>query len=209
MEVNQILEEKFSGVEIPETVKDKLVSVLTDYEGNLTKLNSDIEFQKNEAKKAFEKRDEVKNQFRDYKTQVVSGQAPEVQEVSKKVLEYESKFDTLEKTLDEYKTKHEQAETKLKEINEKQRTQLLESLPAGSDVRKFAEGLDDLDKLSSFVLVAKKEKIGVDGGHAGGDLKIDTTKTYDDYSSKELNEMKTKYPEAYNTLYRKKYPNVK
>lgn len=209
MEVEKILEERFNGVEIPESVKDKLVSVLTDYEGSLTKLNSDIEFQKNEAKKAFEKRDEVKNQFRDYKTQVVSGQAPEVQEVSKKVLEYESKFDTLEKTLEDYKSKHELAETKLKEINEKQRTQLLESLPAGSEVRKFAEGLDDLDKLNSFVLVAKKEKIGVDGGKAGGDFKIDVTKSYDDYTSKELNEMKTKYPEAYNTLYRKKYPNVK
>jgi chromosome segregation ATPase len=209
MEVEKILEEKFNGVEIPETIKDKLVVVLSEYEENLAKANSDKEFHKSEMKKAIDKRDEVKNHFRDYKTQVVSGQAPEVQEVSKKVLEYETKFDTLEKTLEDYKSKHELAETKLKEINEKQRTQLLETLPVGSDVRKFAEGLDDLDKLNSFVLVAKKEKIGVDGGKAGGDFKVDVTKSYDDYTSKELNEMKTKYTEAYNTLYRKKYPNVK
>jgi len=209
MEIDKVLEEKFQGVEIPETVKEKLVAVLTDYEGNLTKLSSDIEFQKNEAKKAFEKRDEVKTQFREYKTQVVSGQAPEVQEVSKKVLDYEIKFDTFDKTIEDYKTKLEQAESKLSEINTKQRTQILESFPAGSDLRKFAEGIDDLDKLNQFALVAKKEKIGVEGGKPGGDLKPDATKSYDDYSSAELNEMKTKHPEAYNILYKKKYPKSK
>ncbi len=57
--------------------------------------------------------------------------------------------------------------------------------------------------------VAKKEKIGVDGGKAGGDLKVDMTKSYDDYTSKELDEMKKKYPEAYETLYRKKYPRAR
>ena len=209
MEVDKLLEEKFQGVELSEAVKEKVVSVLWEYEGNLTKLNSDLEFQKNEAKKAFEKRDEVKNQFRDYKTQIVSGQAPEVQDLTKKVMEYEQKFDLLERTIEDFKTKNEQAESKLSEINAKQRNQLLESFPAGSDLRKFAEGIDDLDKLNQFVLVAKKEKINVDGGKPGGDFKPDTSKTYDDYTSAELNEMKTKYPEAYNALYKKKYPNVK
>ena len=189
--------------------EEKVVAVISEYENNLVKINSDLEFQKGESKKAFEKRDEVKKEFREFKTQVASGQAPEVQETVKKVLDYEQKFDLLNNEKEDFRTKLEQAENKLKEINLKQREHLLESFPVGTELRKFAEGLDDLDKLSNFVTVTKKEKIGVDGGKPGGEMKIDPSKTYDDYTSKELDEMKKKQPEAYNQLYRKKYPNTK
>lgn len=66
-----------------------------------------------------------------------------------------------------------------------------------------------MDKLSNFIQIAKKEKIGVDGGKPGGDGKPDPNKTYDDYTSQELDEMKKKYPEAYEQLYRKKYPRAR
>lgn len=208
MDINEVINTKFEGVEIPETVKEKLTGVLTEYEKAIEKANSDLEFQKNESKKAFEKRDEVKNEFRSYKSQVIAGQAPEVQDLSKKVLDYEMKFEGLEKSIEDYKTLLENANKVKTDIETKQREDLLKSLPEGSESRKFAEGLNDLDKLRSFVEVAKKEKIGVDGGKPGGNGKLDPNKTYDDYTSRELDEMKKEHPEAYEQLRKKKYPRV-
>jgi len=205
MDIEKLLEEKLTGVTLSDEDKTKVSDVIVTYENQILKLNSDLEFQKSESKKAFDKRDAIKTEFKSFKEQVITGQAPEVQELNKKVFDFETKFDSMEKELEDYKVKYTEVDTRIKDINEKKKTELLSSLPDGSEKKKFAEGLNDLDKLEDFVKLAKIETIGVDGGKGGGDLKLDPNKKWDDYSSKDLEEIKKKHPEAYKELYSKKY----
>lgn len=105
-----------------------------------TKLETDVEFQKNEAKKAFEKRDATKK---------------EIDSLTVKIKELESKgtnsdeLETLKKEKEDLIKERDSYKSQIDQINESTKKELLEMLPEG-DVRKLGEKLG-LAELREYV----------------------------------------------------------
>lgn len=111
------------------------------YESKST-LEKDLEFQKSENKKAFEKRDATKK---------------EVDALTLKIKELEEKgghsaeVETLKAELTTLKTENEEYKKQIKEINDSTKAELLGMLPEG-DTKKFAEKLG-LPELREYVKI--------------------------------------------------------
>lgn len=162
---------------------------------DLEKTRADLEFQKTEAKKAFEKRDEFKKQIDAIEEEKLKA-TNQFQDLYKKEQERAS---TLEKQLGELNpfkekwTSYETArrESLLKEIED-------------ADLKKVGEKMDLLD-LETFTAKVKKPIVNTDGGRRGGGFFNYEGKKWDDISSKDKEELNKNNPELYRKLYYEKY----
>lgn len=162
---------------------------------DLEKTRADLEFQKTEAKKAFEKRDEFKKQIDAIEEEKLKA-TNQFQDLYKKEQERAS---TLEKQLEELNpfkekwTSYETArrESLLKEIED-------------ADLKKVGEKMDLLD-LETFTAKVKKPIVNTDGGRSGGGSFNYEGKKWDDISSKDKEELNKNNPELYRKLYYEKY----
>jgi chromosome segregation ATPase len=124
-------------------------------------------------------------------------------------LEAENKFKELNETL---KTENETLKTKVGEVTTlteklsaletERRNELLELLT--DEHKEFAKDLP-LEKLPAYVKLHKDTKIGVDGGRSGAFTFTIDGKKWDDFTSKELEEIQKKNPNLYDTLKKQKY----
>lgn len=162
---------------------------------DLEKTRADLEFQKTEAKKAFEKRDEFKKQIDAIEEEKLRA-TNQFQDLYKKEQERAS---TLERQLEELNpfkekwTSYETArrESLLKEIED-------------ADLKKVGEKMDLLD-LETFTAKVKKPIVNTDGGRGGGGSFNYEGKKWDDISSKDKEELNKNNPELYRKLYYEKY----
>lgn len=173
----------------------------------LEQIQKDLEFQKAEAKKAFEARDNAKKELESLraaeaelkalkeKQQTEQGQFKELAEQKAKEAE------ELKKKLDEIDPKAKSLEEKLQKIEFERKEELLSQLDEKH--KEFAKDLD-LDKLKSYVDLHKEEKPGTATGKAGGLNFTIEGKKYDDFTVKELLEIEKKNPELLKKLYHDK-----
>jgi len=177
-----------------ELTAEQLKEQLTTLEAQLAKEKSDKEFQIAEAKKAFEKRDEYKKQ---------------IEEEQRKKAEENNEFKTL--------YEKEQAEkakllTELEEVKPfKEKFTALES-----DIRKgFLDAIKDEDlKKIGETLTTEQLKIysakhgdtpPADSNRSGKSKLNFEGKTWDDLTSKELEQLAKENPDRYNQLKKEKY----
>jgi len=185
------------------TLIQKSLDVLNELEKERDTALSDVTHQKEEAKKAFEKRDDLKIEIRELKTKLADGS--QNQDLKPQLEEAEKKLTDLEELNTALTAKHDLVQTTLTDIREERRNGLIKQLPEGSKERTFAESisLENHKQLNEFVEIAAK-KISTDDGHTGG-FKIDETKGYNDYSTAELDKLKEKNEAHYVKIYRKRY----
>lgn len=172
-----------------------------ELKAKLEKVNSDLEFQKTEAKNAFTKRDELKQKL---------------EAIEKEKLETNNEFKTL------YEKANEEKGTLLKQIEElnpfKERWTSYETARKETllkdiedpDLKKVGEKLDLLD-LETFAEKVKKKTVTTDAGRGGNGNFNFEGKKWDEISPKDKEELAKNQPELYKKLYYEKYrrmPNL-
>lgn len=140
-----------------------------ELKSQLEALRQELEFQKSEAKKAFEKRDAAKKELDEYQ-----GKQLEQQE------KYKELYETTLKEFEENKKTYETVQEQYDNLIKSQKQELLSVLDG--DARKFAETLE-LDKLREFVKIHSKSKAPLDDGvKVGSDGKAKKKyKTYQEW----------------------------
>ena len=134
----------------------------------LDALKQELDFQKSEAKKAFEKRDAAKKELDEY-------QRKQLEEQEKYKELYESTLKEFEENKKTYATVQEQYEN----LVTSQKEELLGRLDG--DAKKFAETLD-IDKLREFVKINAKEVKPLDSGtKVCGNAKPKQYKSYQEW----------------------------
>lgn len=166
-----------------------------DLKAQLDKVNSDLEFQKSEARKAFEKRDELKKQ---------------IEETERKKAEENNEFKTL---YEKEQTEKAKLLTELEEVKPfKEKFTALESdIRKGyldsikdEDLRKIAETLNT-EQLKIYSAKHSDKGVATDENRPGkGKLNFEGKK-WDDLTSKELDQLAKENPDRYNQLRKEKY----
>ncbi|WP_276979143.1 hypothetical protein [Flavobacterium filum] len=180
--------------EANELTSEEVAKQLEATKAELDKFKSDLDFQKSEAKKAFEKRDEYKQ---------------ELEKLKNKDLETNNQFKEL------YEKEKENATTltkQLEELNpykekwttwETTRRETLLAKVTDEDLKKVYQKyeLTDLE-----VVVAKLEAkpLSTEGGRGGGTFNYDGKK-WDDISSANKEKLAKDQPDLYRKLYYEKY----
>lgn len=168
---------------------------IAQIKADLDKTKADLEFQKSEAKKAFEKRDEFKKQLETIEEEKLKA-TNQFQDLYEKEQE---RATSLEKQLEELNpfkdkwTSYEtgRRETLLKEIED-------------PDLKKVGEKMELLD-LETFTAKVKKPILNTDGGRSGGGSFNYEGKKWDDLQSKDKEELSKSNPDLYRKLYYEKY----
>lgn len=181
--------------EVNEQTSEEVAKQLEATKAEMDKLKSDLEYQKSEAKKAFEKRDEFKQELEKLKNADL-----EKQNQFKELYEKEKENSTnLSKQLDELNpfkekwTSYEKSrrETLLNEVKDEELKTVAQKLEL-TDLEKFAEKL-------------KGTKLPTEAGRGGtGNFNYEGKK-WDDLQSKDKEELHKSQPDLYRKLYYEKY----
>jgi len=175
-----------------EQLKEQLDSIKAEKD----KLNSDLEFQKAEAKKAFEKRDE-------YKKLIEETEKKKLEENNEFKTLYEQKAEAEKKLLADledlkpYKEKYTALETEI-------RKELLDVIK-DEDLRKIGESLST-EQLKVYSSKHKDTAPPPGDGNRSGKAKLDYANVkYDDLTAEQLDTLKKENPERYAQLRKEKY----
>jgi chromosome segregation ATPase len=142
-EIKEELKKEY-GADVPDSVLDKILQ-----------LSKDAEHYKGEAHRTAEQREALKKKIADAEEEERKQQG----KFEELYTELKTKFDEQKKELDSFKSKYTSLE-------EKQREDLLKSLPDG-EAKNFAESLD-LDRLRDYVKVFKATQKTGDAPPDGG-----------------------------------------
>lgn len=208
MEVEKIINESIGNIElIPAEIKPKLEKYIQTVETekaslseNLTKAASDLDFQKAEAKKAFEARDEAKREAKAIKDRTGAGTYSELYESVVKEKEL------LSTELEAIKKEKDGFASQLDKIKEDSRNSLLATLPQDSAVKKLGESFDfktesGMNQLKTLSDMFSKGQFAPDPGRSG-EFTIDANKGWWDYTAADLDKIKEKNPDHYEKLKR-------
>lgn len=175
----------------PEAMQAKL----TELEGKLTQTVSDLEFQKSEARKAFEKRDEFKQKL---------------ETIERETLEKGNEFKPLyEQELNEKTTLKSQLEEVLPykdkwNTYEATRKEFLLGKVADEDLKKVYQKYDLVD-LELVVAKLETKPVPTDGSRGGGGSFNYDGKKWDEISSADKEKLAKDQPELYKKIYYEKY----
>ncbi len=165
-----------------------------ELKAQLDKEKSDKEFQIAEAKKAFEKRDELKQKLEAIEKEKLES-TNQFQDLYKKEQENST---TLKSQLEEvlpYKEKWTSYETARRET-------LLNDID-DPDLKKVGEKME-LSDLETFAVKIKKPTVSTDSARGGGKIEYDGKK-WDELSSDDKEKLSKDKPDIYKKLYYEKY----
>lgn len=201
-DANEILKE-VESLEGDEKVKF-LTNKVTELFDNSKELESKIEFERSEAKKAFDARDEVKQKYRELENKLTSG-STETQELMKAK---DEKIDSLSSQLDELTKAKEELSKTVEAVETARRNEILESVP--EEHREPLKDIKDLNVLSKnakqlneLLNASKGSSFKTKGGKLGFNISDDTT--WDSLTMSQRAELKEKNPERYEQIRKKKF----
>jgi chromosome segregation ATPase len=158
-----------------------------------------VEYHKNEAKQAFEKRQEIRAELESLKLEKEQIEKTKLEEQQKYKELYEKANSELE-TYKPYADKVKDYETKFAVIQEQRKTEILSKLP--ENLRLTLAKIDNVDLLSeqvNAIIETMPNKFGVDTTKAGKGYSEniqDVTKI----TAKQLEEIKGSNPKRYNEI---------
>jgi len=172
-----------------------------ELKAQLDKVNSDLEYQRSEAKKAFEKRDEYKKQIEEAETKKAQEQN-QFKELYEKEQETKKALESEVNTYKPYKEKWETYETT-------RRGSLLEKVE-DADLKKAYEKLE-LSDLELVVAKITSKTPPTDQGRSGKTNFDYNGKKWDEISSADKETLAKDQPDIYRKLYYEKFrrqPNL-
>lgn len=169
-----------------------------DLQKQISELKSRLDYERSEAKKAFEKRDELKKQLDAIEQKKLEENA-QYKDLSNTL---KADKEALETKVADAKAEAEAFKTRLAEIEKAQREKLLSSLK-DEKLKKFAENITDLAQLEEFVNL--NPSVSVNTSRPGKGFRNYEGKSWDDFSSEELEELYKDNPEVYAKLKRQKF----
>lgn len=140
---------------MPDDIKEVDTSELESLKEQLNKLNAELEYQKSEAKKAFEKRDAYKKQIEEAEKKALEeqGKYKELYEVKEK------EFSEVAKTVEQLKVERDSALKKLTDFENSQREELYKQLPNEEAVEIGKNlGLEELRKYVNLLGIKRTDK---------------------------------------------------